>query len=120
MRRSRRPSLPTVGITAATLSRQSARGAGIGGAIFLGERWAVLDPITAVVVSVFIIKTARLRADEAGVRRAVGEEPPGGRLNAKIKEIAEAETGVSGIHNLRTRRRMGNRISIEMHLRMLR
>lgn len=29
---------------------------GIGGAIFLGERWAVLDPIAAVVVSVFIIK----------------------------------------------------------------
>lgn len=31
---------------------------GIGGAIFLGSRWAVLDPIAAVVVSLFIIKTA--------------------------------------------------------------
>lgn len=31
---------------------------GIGGAIFLGERWTVLDPIAAVVVSFFIIKTS--------------------------------------------------------------
>ena len=31
---------------------------GIGGAILLGAKWAVLDPIAAVVVSVFIIRTA--------------------------------------------------------------
>lgn len=31
---------------------------GIGGAIILGEKWAVLDPLAAIIVSVFIIKAA--------------------------------------------------------------
>ena len=31
---------------------------GIGGAIILGEKWAVLDPLAAIVVSIFIIKAA--------------------------------------------------------------
>ena len=31
---------------------------GIGGAICLGERWRILDPLAAVVVSVFIVKVA--------------------------------------------------------------
>jgi divalent metal cation (Fe/Co/Zn/Cd) transporter len=35
----------------------------------------------------------------------------------KIVGIAESEPGVSGIHNLRTRR-IGNQIEIEMHLRL--
>ena len=31
---------------------------GIGGAIILGEKWAVLDPLAAIIVSAFIIKAA--------------------------------------------------------------
>ena len=88
---------------------------GIGGAIFLGERWTVLDPIAAVVVSIFIIKTALALMKQASdelLEKSLPEE-----TERKIKEIAEAEDGVSGVHNLRTRR-IGNRISIEMHLRM--
>ena len=88
---------------------------GIGGAIFLGERWTVLDPIAAVVVSVFIIKTSlslmRQASDEL-LEKSLPDE-----TERKIKDIAESEDGVSGIHNIRTRR-IGNRISIEMHLRM--
>ena len=88
---------------------------GIGGAIFLGERWTVLDPIAAVVVSIFIIKTALALMKQASdelLEKSLPEE-----IERKIKDIAEAEDGVSGVHNLRTRR-IGNRISIEMHLRM--
>ena len=33
---------------------------GIGGAIFLGQRWTVLDPIASVVVGVFIVKVSML------------------------------------------------------------
>lgn len=88
---------------------------GIGGAIFLGERWTVLDPIAAFVVSVFIIKTSlslmRQASDEL-LEKSLPDE-----TERKIKDIAESEDGVSGIHNIRTRR-IGNRISIEMHLRM--
>ena len=89
--------------------------AGIGGAIGLGSRWAVLDPIAAVVVSLFIIATsARL------VRKAFGElmeESLPEQTVQQIKILAEQEPQVSGIHNLRTRS-IGNRVAIEMHLRM--
>ena len=88
---------------------------GIGGAIFLGDKWTVLDPIAAVVVSIFIIKTAftlMKQASDELLEKSLPEE-----VERKITEIAESEEGVSGIHNIRTRR-IGNRISIEMHLRM--
>lgn len=88
---------------------------GIGGAIFLGDRWTVLDPIAAVVVSVFILKASlqlmKQAADEL-LEKSLPDD-----IESKIKQIAESETGVSGVHNLRTRR-IGNNISIEMHLRM--
>ena len=73
--------------------------AGIGGAIFLGDRWAVLDPIAAVVVSVFIIRTAlklMKQASDELLEKSLPEE-----TERRILEIAGAEKGVSGIHNLR-------------------
>ena len=88
---------------------------GIGGARFFGERWTVLDPIAAVVVSVFIVKTAVALMKQASDELLEKSLPDD--VERKIKEIAECEAGVSGIHNIRTRR-IGNRISIEMHLRM--
>ncbi len=88
---------------------------GIGGAIFLGSKWAVLDPIAAVIVSIFIIKTAwklmRQSADEL-LEKSLSED-----IQKEIKAIAESKYGVSEIHNMFTRR-IGDRIAIEMHLRM--
>ena len=97
------------------VGRSIGTAAGIGGAIFLGDRWAVLDPIAAVVVSVFIVRTAlklMKQASDELLEKSLPEE-----TERRILEIAGAEKGVSGIHNLRTRR-IGNNISIEMHLRM--
>lgn len=88
---------------------------GIGGAIFLGERWTVLDPIAAVVVSFFIIKTSLSLMKQASDELLEKSLPD--TVESKIKQIAESVPGVSGIHNVRTRR-IGNRISIEMHLRL--
>ena len=88
---------------------------GIGGAIFLGEDWAVLDPIAAVVVSIFIIRTAAMLVsgslDELLEKSLPDEE------ERQIEQIVHSEPEVSGMHNLCTRR-IGNRIAIEMHLRM--
>ncbi len=88
---------------------------GIGGAIFLGNRWAVLDPLAAVVVSIFVIKTAwkltRQAADEL-LERSLSDN-----IKGEIRRIAESESDVSQVHNLRTRR-IGNQIAIEMHIRM--
>lgn len=88
---------------------------GIGGAIFLGEDWAVLDPIAAVVVSIFIIRTAALLV--SGALDELLEKSLPDEEERQIEQIVHSEPEVSGMHNLCTRR-IGNRIAIEMHLRM--
>lgn len=89
--------------------------AGIGGAILLGDRWAILDPIAAVIVSVFIIMTAlKLLGESLG---ELLEKSLPAETEARIRELTLEESEVSDIHNLRTRK-LGNRIAIEMHLRL--
>lgn len=88
---------------------------GIGGAIFLGKEWAVLDPIAAVVVSIFIIRTAAMLV--SGALDELLEKSLPDAEERQIAEIVQSEPEVSGMHNLCTRR-IGSRIAIEMHLRM--
>ncbi|WP_443701893.1 cation diffusion facilitator family transporter [Prevotella sp.] len=88
---------------------------GIGGAILLGKGWAVLDPVAALVVSVFIVKTALgLLTTSSGelLEKSLPKE-----VEKKIVDIAESEPEVSKVHHLCTRR-IGNNIAIEMHIRM--
>lgn len=88
---------------------------GVGGAILLGSKWAVLDPIAAVVVSFFIIRTAL-----GLIRTSSGdllEKSLPADMEKEIVNIAESEPEVSDVHNLCTRR-IGSNIAIEMHLRM--
>ena len=88
---------------------------GIGGAILLGEKWAVLDPIAAVVVSVFIIRTAwQLTKQSAG---ELLEQILPADMEREIVDIVAREPMTSEVHHLRTRR-IGSHIAIEMHLRM--
>ena len=88
---------------------------GIGGAIFLGEKWRILDPIAAIVVSAFIIKVAvelvKPAIDELLERSLPAE------TEKRILDIIAAFPEVSSPHHLRTRR-IGNHIAIEVHLRM--
>ncbi|MGP1436875.1 MAG: cation diffusion facilitator family transporter [Phocaeicola sp.] len=88
---------------------------GIGGAIILGNKWKVLDPIAAVVVSFFIIKVAwrmiRKSSDELLEKSLPKEE------EQEIITIVEKEPSVSDVHHLQTRQ-IGNQIAIEMHVRM--
>ncbi len=88
---------------------------GIGGAILLGSKWAVLDPIAAVIVSVFIFKTAyTLISDSLSdlLERCLPKE-----VEDEIISIAQSMPDVSNAHNLRTRR-IGSNYAIEMHIRM--
>ena len=88
---------------------------GIGGAILLGAKWAVLDPIAAVVVSVFIIRTAwQLTKKSAG---ELLEQSLPAEMEREIVDIVAREPMASEVHHLRTRR-IGSHIAIEMHLRM--
>ena len=88
---------------------------GIGGAIILGEKWAVLDPLAAIIVSVFIIKAAWGLVMQS-VKELTDASLPEMEED-EILKIANEEEGVGEIHNLRTRR-IGNKIAIEMHVRM--
>ena len=88
---------------------------GIGGAIFLGEKWRVLDPVAAFVVSLFIIKVSvdlvKPCLDEL-LDRSLPKE-----VEDRILAIILSNPEVSSPHHLRTRR-IGNNIAIEAHIRM--
>lgn len=88
---------------------------GIGGAIILGEKWAVLDPLTAIVVSFFIMKAAWSVLSKAVDELTDGSLPK--ETEDEIENIVSEDNEVSVVHNLCTRR-IGNRIAIEMHVRM--
>ena len=88
---------------------------GIGSAVMLGNNWAILDPIAAIVVCILIIVTAFKI-----IRQASGElleESLPKDIEDRIEQIAYQDPLVSDIHKLHTRR-IGNIIAIEMHLRM--
>lgn len=88
---------------------------GIGGAIFLGERWRVLDPIAAVVVSFFIMHVAiklLIPSLEELLEKSLSKE-----VEQKIKDIALSFPCVSDPHQLRTRQ-IGSYYAIEMHIVM--
>lgn len=88
---------------------------GIGGAIILGEKWAVLDPLTAIVVSFFIMKAAWSVLSKAVDELTDGSLPK--ETENEIEKIVSEDKDVSVVHNLCTRR-IGNRVAIEMHVRM--
>ena len=88
---------------------------GIGGAILLGPNWAVLDPIAAVVVSVFIVKVA-LELLIPAINELLEKSLPAD-VEAEILNTIMMTPGVSDPHNLRTRR-IGNNYAIEIHIRV--
>lgn len=88
---------------------------GIGGAILLGDDWRVLDPLAAVVVSVFILKVAfQLFVPSMGelLEKSLPEED-----ERFIIDTILSQPGVCQPHNLRTRR-IGNYAAIDVHIRM--
>ena len=86
---------------------------GIGGAILLGERWTVLDPVASIVVGAMIVKVAidLLRSGMGELmERSLPEE-----VENEIVAIAQSVPGVAQPHELCTRR-IGNHYAIEMHI----
>lgn len=88
---------------------------GIGGAVMLGNGWALLDPLAAIVVSVLIFVTAfRLLRQASG---ELLEESLPRETENKIEQIVYQDPLAKDVHNLHTRR-IGSIIAIEMHLRL--
>lgn len=88
---------------------------GIGGAIFLGERWTILDPIASVVVGAFIVKVA-FDLLKNGIGDLMEQSLPD-TVEEEILQLAASVPGVTKPHDLRTRR-IGNHYAIEMHILM--
>ena len=88
---------------------------GIGGAVLLGHRWTVLDPIASLVVGAFIVKVA-LDLILRGMRDLMEHSLPD-EIEDEIMQIAQSEPDVIEPHDLRTRR-IGNRYAIELHILM--
>lgn len=88
---------------------------GIGGAFLLGDKWTVLDPIAAFVVSLFIIRIA-WRLTIPSLDELLEKSLPDA-MEEEIERIVLTVDGVSNVHHLRTRR-IGGSVAIEMHIRM--
>ena len=86
---------------------------GIGGAIVLGDKWTVLDPLTSCLISIAIIVVAIKMA-----MPCLAELLDTALPESIEKEIIETASGVSGvidIHDLKTRRN-GMSMIIEAHI----
>jgi cation diffusion facilitator family transporter len=88
---------------------------GIGGAIFLGGKWAVLDPIAAVILSFFIFKVAFDITYKN--TNDLTEAAPAKDVIEDIQQIITSTDGVKDFHKLKTRR-VGNNIATDVHIQV--
>ncbi|RMF93778.1 MAG: cation transporter [Candidatus Schekmanbacteria bacterium] len=86
---------------------------GIGGAIMLGDRWHILDPAAAIVVSILILKVG-IEIVIKGLKELL-ETSLDKEAENKIVQITENVLGVESSHKLKTRR-VGNNIAIDIHI----
>lgn len=87
--------------------------AGIGGAIILGDRWAILDPLASCGISIAIIAVAVKMALPSLAELLEASLPE--EMENEIKEIAMSVEGVDDIHELKTRRN-GISVIIDAHV----
>lgn len=88
---------------------------GIGGAIFLGEKWRLLDPLAGFIVSFFIIKVAielGLPSVKELLEAALPEE-----TEKEILSIIHFNPEVKDSHHLKTRK-IGNIFAIDIHIKL--
>ena len=89
--------------------------AGIGLALWLGQHWAVFDPLASVVVGLMLLKVA-YELLKTSINELTESSLPA-ETEQEIEQIILSFGDVRQPHNLRTRR-IGNRIAIEAHVRM--
>ena len=89
--------------------------AGIGLALWLGQHWAVFDPLASVVVGLMLLRVAYMLL-KTSINELTESSLPA-ETEQEIEQIILSFGDVRQPHNLRTRR-IGNRIAIEAHVRM--
>lgn len=88
---------------------------GIAGAMFLGPQWRVLDPIAAIVVSGFVLRSA-YTLSKPGLDELLEKSLPAS-MKEEITAIVLGTPGVEAMHKLRTRH-IGIDIAIECHIKV--
>lgn len=88
---------------------------GIGGAMLLGEEWRILDPLAAVIVSIFIVRVSLMLLHPA-INDLLEVSLPKD-VEQEILDILTSNRHFSAPHNLYTRR-IGNTVAIEAHIRV--
>lgn len=86
---------------------------GIGGAILLGGRWTVLDPVAAVILSLFIFKVA-FEISYKNLNELL-EASLDSATYRSIEEALMSTDGVLGFHELKTRK-IGNAMAADVHI----
>ena len=88
---------------------------GVAGALFLGQKGLILDPIAAILVSFYICKSGyevvKPSIDEL-LEKSLSQE-----TEKEIRRILRSVPGIEGVHKLKTRK-IGNKIAIEAHTEM--
>ena len=88
---------------------------GIGGAILLGGKWSILDPLAGVIVSFFIVKVA-IQLGLPSVRELLETALPLEVENEILKIVHETPC-VRASHRLKTRK-IGSSYAIDIHVKL--
>lgn len=88
---------------------------GVAGAMFLGIKWRILDPLAAVLVSVLIVSMAWKMARDV-VRELLESSLPAD-VTDKMMKIISGTPGVMAFHHLRTRQNGSTKI-VDVHILM--
>ncbi len=88
---------------------------GIGGAIFFGENWRILDPIAGVIVSIFILKVA-ITIILPSIKELLESSLPQ-NVEDEIEEVLTSHADIQVYHHLRTRK-IGSVYAIDVHIKL--
>lgn len=88
---------------------------GIGGAIALGDRWTVLDPLASIVIGAMLVKVAWDLLGPSFQELTDSSLPE--ETEKQMLELIKEVDGISDPHNLRTRR-VGPKVVAEVHIRL--
>ena len=88
---------------------------GIAGAIFLGDKWVILDPIAGVIVSFFIMKTA-IELSLPSIQELMEASLPKETVQ-KIEMLIMEDNEIKSFHKLRTRK-IGEIFVIDVHIQL--
>lgn len=88
---------------------------GIGGAILLGGKFVILDPLASIIVSVFILKVA-IQIGMPSINELLERSLPK-ETEDRIVDIILHTDGVKSYHKMKTRK-IGNLIAIDVHVQL--